>query len=207
MPKAKSSREHWVPPPRFIYQLRVALRYIKPPIWRRVLVPDNWLLGDLHPVLVATMGWGGYHLHAFRFGGGFNPTEYSTHQMVVECGPRILDEDQVLLGSLIRRKGQTFSYEYDFGDSWQHEVKVEKILPYDPGMALPVCLAGARACPPEDCGGFPGYTNVLRVLKNAETEEDNDLRDWVSPYDPEHFDLEAVNRRLRPRRAKDRVKG
>jgi hypothetical protein len=85
---------------------------------------------------------------------------------IVECGPRILDEDRVLLGSLIRRKGQTFSYEYDFGDSWQHAVKVERIVPYDPSVALPVCLAGARACPPEDCGGFPGYANVLRALND-----------------------------------------
>jgi hypothetical protein len=201
MPKKKSSRGFRASSPQKILQLRIALRYIKPPIWRRVLVPDNWQLGELHPVLVAVMGWGGYHMHAFRFGGGFNPTVYSTHQMVVECGPRILDEDRVLLGSLIRRKGQTFSYEYDFGDSWQHEVKVEKISPYDPGVALPVCLAGARACPPEDCGSFPGYTNLLRVLKKAETPEDDDLRAWAGPYDPEHFDLEAVNGRLQPRRA------
>jgi hypothetical protein len=202
MTRTKASHGLRTPSPRYIYQLRVALRYIQPPIWRRVLVPDNWPLGNLHPVLVVVMGWGGYHLHAFRFGGGFNPTEYSTHQMVMECGPRVLDEDQVLLGSLIHRKGQTFSYEYDFGDSWQHEVKVEKILPYDPGMALPVCVAGARACPPEDCGSFPGYTNVLRVLKQAETPEDRDLRKWVGHYDPEHFDLEAVNGRLQPRSAK-----
>lgn len=165
-------------------------------------MPDNWLLGDLHPVLVAVMGWGGYHLHCFRFGGGFNPIEYSTPQMVMEGGPRVQDEDQVLLSDLIRRQGQTFSYEYDFGDGWQHEIKVEKILPYDPGMALPVCLAGARACPPEDCGSFPGYTNVLRVLQKAETQEDRELREWVGRYDPEHFDLDAVNRRLNPKTAR-----
>lgn len=75
---------------------------------------------------------GGYHLHAFRFGGGFSPTEYSTHQIAIECGSRAQDENQVLLTALSRRKGRTFSSEYDFGDSWQHEVKVEKILPYDP---------------------------------------------------------------------------
>lgn len=201
MPKTKASRGVWAPPPQSVFQLRVSLRYIKPPIWRRVLVPDNWRLGELHPVLVAVMGWGGYHLHAFRFGGGFNPTEYSTHQIVMECGPRVQDEDQVLLCDVIRRKGQTFSYEYDFGDSWQHEVKVEKILPHDPSVALPVCLAGARACPPEDCGSFPGYEDVLRVLQKAETQEDRDLLEWLGSYDPEHFDLEAVNRRLRPQRA------
>ncbi len=157
---------------------------------------DDWLLGDLHPVLVATMGWGGYHMHAFRFGGGFNPIEYSNHQFGMECAPRVLDENSVLLAHVIRRKGQTFSYEYDFGDSWQHEVKVEKLLPYDPNVRLPVCLAGERACPPEDCGSFPGYANILQVMANAETEEDRELRKWVGSYDSEHFDLESVNRRL-----------
>ncbi len=202
MPKAKESRGSWCPPPQRLLQLRVSLRYIKPAIWRRFVVPDNWLLGDLHPVLVAVMGWGGYHMHAFRFGGGFNPTAYSTHQMAIECGPRVQDENQVLLGYLIHRRGQTFSYEYDFGDSWQHEVKVEKILPYDLSVAPPVCLAGARACPPEDCGSFPGYARVLQVLRKAETAEDRGLLEWVGSYDPEHFDLEAVNRRLQPRTAR-----
>jgi hypothetical protein len=195
-----------MPPPRSILQLRIALRYIKPPIWRRILVPDNWRLGDLHPVFVTVMGWGGYHMHAFRFGGGFKQDEYSTATMVMECGPSMRDENSVTLDQVIRRKGQVFTYEYDFGDSWLHEVKVEKILPFDAKTVLPVCLAGARACPPEDCGSFPGYTNVLRVLASAETQEDRKLREWVGHYDPERFELEAVNRRLKPPRRKPRIR-
>ena len=183
-----------------MFQLRIAVRYIKPPIWRRVLVPDNWLLGDLHPLFVRVMGWGGYHLHAFRFGGGFKQDEYSTHQMVVESGAAVRDEDSVFLGQVIHRKGQVFTYEYDFGDTWLHEVKVEKILSYDPNAVVPVCLAGERACPPEDSGGFPGYANVLRVLAKAETEEDREFRKWVGHYDPERFDLEAVNRQLQSKK-------
>lgn len=198
MSKSRAPRGVWVPSPKNTLQLRIALRYLQPPIWRRVCVPDNWLLGDLHPVLACVMGWGGYHMHAFRFGGGFNPVEYSTRQMVMECGPRVHDEASVVLCQIIRRKGQTFTYEYDFGDGWLHEVKVERILPYDPSVALPVCLAGARACPPEDCGSFPGYTNLLRVLAKAETEEDRELREWAGGFDPEFFDLETVNRRLQP---------
>jgi hypothetical protein len=92
-----------------------------------------------------------------------------------------------------------FTYEYDFGDGWLHAVKVEKILPYDPGVVLPTCLAGARACPPEDCGSFPGYADVLRVLAQAETPEDREFREWVGSYDPEFFDLEAINRRIHPK--------
>jgi hypothetical protein len=198
MAKAKTNREFRSTPPTKIFQLRIALRYIKPPIWRRVLVADNWLLGDLHPVLVRVMGWGGYHMHAFRFGGGFRQLEYCTKEMVMDCGNG-RDEDSVLLGEVIHRKGQVFTYEYDFGDGWLHEIKVEKIRPYDASMVLPVCLAGERACPPEDCGSFPGYANVLRVLAKAKTEEDREFRNWVGQYDPECFDLEAVNRQIKPK--------
>lgn len=200
MAKAKAARGIWVPPPQSILQLRIALRYIRPAIWRRVLVPDNWRLGDLHPVFVRVMGWGGYHMHGFRFGGGFKQDQYSTRQMATECGPDVRDEDAVLLSQVIRRKGQVFTYEYDFGDSWLHEVKVEKILPYDPGVVLPVCLAGERACPPEDCGGFSGYENIIRALAKAETEEDRQLLEWLGAYDPERFDLEGVNRQIQPKK-------
>jgi hypothetical protein len=205
MPRAKSSRGVWTPPATNIFQLRIALRYIQPPIWRRVLVPDNWLLGDLHPLFVTVMGWAGYHMHQFSFGGGFRQERYSTQEMTLECGPEMRDEDTVSLGQVLRRKGQVFTYEYDFGDSWLHAVKVEKILPFDPAAILPVCLGGERACPPEDCGSFPGYANVLRVLARARTEDDREFRKWVGEYDPEHFDLEAVNRRIQPQeRAKAR---
>jgi hypothetical protein len=200
MAKAKTPRGIWTPPPRTIYQLRIALRYIKPPIWRRILVPDNWLLGDLHHVLIPIMGWVGGHMHAFRFGGGFKRDEYSTREMAMECGPQVRDEDTVFLGQVIHRKGQVFTYEYDFGDGWLHEIKVEKLLPYDPDTVLSACLAGARACPPEDCGSFSGYARVLRVLAHAETDEDREFRKWVGPYDPEHFDLEAINRQIQPKK-------
>lgn len=201
MAKAQVRRGVWTPPPKAIYQLRIALRYIKPPIWRRVLVPDNWLLGDLHRVFVSVMGWAGYHMHAFRFGGGFKQQEYAARSTAMECGMGIRDEDSFFLNQVICRRGQVFSYEYDFGDSWLHEVKVEKILPYDPSVVLPVCVAGERACPPEDCGSFPGYTNVLRVLASAKSREDREFREWVGEYDPEDFDLAAVNRKLQPKKA------
>ena len=205
MAKAKAVRGIWVPPPQNTFQLRIALRYIRPAIWRRVLVPDDWLLGDLHPVFVRVMGWAGYHMHVFRFGGGFKQDQYSTRQTETECGPEMRDEDLVFLGQVIQRKGQVFTYEYDFGDSWLHEVKVEKILPYDPSVVLLVCLAGERACPPEDCGSFSGYENILRVLARTETEEDRQLLEWLGAYDPERFDLAAVNRQIQPKIAVRRI--
>lgn len=160
-------------------------------------MPDNLALGDLHYILYPAMGWGGYHLHAFRFGGGFGETEYLDAETAMDSGGE--DEYSVTLRDVIQRKGQVFSYEYDFGDGWRHAVKVEKIIPYDPLMSLPLCLAGERACPPEDCGSFPGYADILEALKTPpsdRTEEQKELLQWAGPYDPEAFDLAAVNRRL-----------
>ena len=196
MAKSKAPRAIWVPPPKNILQLKISLRYIKPPIWRRVLVPDNLLLGQLHSVIQASMGWDNCHLHAFRSGGGFGPTEYASAATAQDLGPAAPHEDAVFLGQLVGRKGQAFSYEYDFGDSWQHEVKVEKIMPFDPGLKAPVCLEGERACPPEDCGGVPGYFDVLQALERPRTKGAKAMLQWLGDFDPAELDLNGINRRL-----------
>jgi hypothetical protein len=99
----------------------------------------------------------------------------------------------VLLRHAIARQGLKFTYEYDFGDGWLHDIRVERVRPASAPHPRAVCMAGARACPPEDCGGVPGYENVLRVLKRAATQDDREFRDWVGEYQPEQFDAEAVN--------------
>ena len=175
-------------------QLKVELRHIQPLIWRRILVPGELTLGDLHAVLRPAMGWAGGHMHAFYFGGGFNCIRYAGTETVEDCGPEVLHENSVTLAGLLQRKGQVFTYEYDFGDGWEHRVVVERILPLDAGITLPVCVAGARACPPEDCGGVPGYASVLRVLQKASTPGERDFLEWVGEYDPEKFDVAEVNR-------------
>jgi hypothetical protein len=194
MPKQKGARWRWVPPTKNTLQLKVTLKYVQPPIWRRLLAPDNITLGDLHGVIQLAMGWTNSHLHAFRIGS----VEYGMAEMNEGIGLSTADEDTVLLRQLIKRKGQRFSYEYDFGDGWLHEVLVEKIEPAREPHPRVVCLAGKRACPPEDCGGVPGYAEVLRVLKKVGTEDDSSFRDGVGDYDPEHFDLDEVNRQLQP---------
>jgi hypothetical protein len=194
MPK-KTKPARSAPSAENIYAIRVTLRYIDPKIWREFLVPDNYLLGGLHEVLYRVMGWGGYHLHSFHFGSGFKKTYYSVRAMV-EQSTDMRDEDSVMLRDLLNRKDKTFTYEYDFGDSWLHEVRVMKILPFDATVRLPICIAGARACPPENCGGFPGYANILRALKKAETQEDRELLDWLGAFEPERFSVEKVNQRL-----------
>ena len=175
-------------------QFKGSLGYIRPPIWRRVVVPDNFTLGQLHNVIQVSMGWQDCHLHSFQFGD----VRYAS-QETSEMGEMDMEnEETVLLHRIITRPKQKFTYEYDFGDSWLHELVVEKILPFDPQAKYPVCLGGARACPPEDCGSFPGYMSILEAVKAAKkTGEQKELLEWLGDgYEPERFDLDQVNRRL-----------
>jgi len=184
----------WGPSPKNAIQFKVTLKYIKPPIWRRVVLPDNCTLGDLHDAIQVAMGWYNCHLHAFRFGD----VHYSSRESSEMEDMGMENEETVLLSQVVTRPKQKFIYEYDFGDSWEHEIVVEKILPIDPQAKYPICVAGARACPPEDCGSVPGYFSILEALRaTKKTEEQKELLEWLEDgYDPERFDLDAVNRRL-----------
>ena len=179
-----------------LYQLKITLRWVKPPVWRQVLVPSNVTLAKLHRTIQAAMGWEDAHLHQFMVGervfaepepgaGGFD-------------NPAAEDERKIKLSQLGLKARSRLHYEYDFGDGWEHEVVVEKILEPEPGQRYPLCLAGARACPPEDCGGPPGYDNLLQVLADPKDPEHEDMLDWlgVDDFDPEAFDLKKINARL-----------
>lgn len=183
----------WAPKPEKAIQFKVTLKYIRPPIWRRVVLPDNFSLGDLHEVIQIAMGWQNCHMHAFRIGD-----QQYTSRPASGGELDMLNEDRALLRDVAGKAKSKFIYEYDFGDSWEHEVVVEKMLPFDPGAKYPVCLGGARACPPEDCGSFPGYMVILEALKAPKkTPNQEELLEWLGDgYDPERFDLDAVNRRL-----------
>lgn len=175
-------------------QFKVQLRYIRPPIWRRVVLPDNATLGDLHAVIQTAMGWCNSHMHSFRIGGVYYTSRSASQMEDMDME----NEERVPLADVVTRAKQKFIYEYDFGDSWEHEIVAEKFLPLDPAVKYPICLGGARACPPEDCGSFPGYMDILKALNaKTPTEEQKELLEWVGEgYDPERFDLDAVNRRL-----------
>lgn len=173
-----------------VFQLKITLRYLTPPIWRRVVVPDDFTLGNLHNLIQRVMGWGGGHMHEFRVPArGFGPP-------LRTFGQEGEDEDATLLREVLVRKGQMLLYEYDFGDGWLHGIQMEKILPAEPGQRYPACLAGARACPPDDCGGPPGYDQLLEALQNPTAKANAELLEWCGPWDPEAFDVESVNRLL-----------
>ena len=194
MTKKRGTKAISVPPAENAIQFKVALKYIQPAIWRRVLLPDNFTLGQLHAVIQGAMGWYDCHLHSFKIGGVYYTSQSATEMEDMDME----NEETVFLSQFATKANQKFIYEYDFGDSWEHEVTVEKIVPLDSQAQYPICLDGARACPPEDCGSFPGYMDILAALKAPKkTAEQKDLLEWLEDgYDPEGFDLAVVNRRL-----------
>jgi hypothetical protein len=152
MARAKRSRTP------VVYQIKVTLKGSKPPIWRRMQVISATTLAQLHRILHRVRGWEGSHLYRFVVGG----MEYGDPRMLEEMEGE--DARRVTLASLVRGAKAKFLYEYDFGDSWDHDLLIEKVLPCDAGKYYPACLTGKRACPPEDCGGIWGYASFLEAI-------------------------------------------
>jgi hypothetical protein len=177
--------------PGVVYQLKITLEDVQPPVWRQVQVKDCTLT-RLSDILQTCMGWEGYHLHGFEIGG----EHYS------EPDPEGMgdyeDERRVKLSQVVGQGYKKFTFTYDFGDNWEHTVQVEKTLPPEPKVRYPRCLDGKRACPPEDCGGTPGYEDFLEAIRDPDHEEHEEMLEWVGgEFDPEAFDLTAVNAMLR----------
>src|SRR5512139_2098684 len=171
-----------------IYQFKITLNHVKPLVWRRFLVESDMKLPDLHNVIQTVMGWTNSHLHAFRIG----PETYSLPDE--ESISDVIDYRKVRLNDVIREEKQGLVYEYDFGDGWEHTIVLEKIVPRDPKLKYPLCLAGKRSCPPEDCGGPWGYADLLRILNDPKDEEHESYKEWVGEhFNPEEFDLDFIN--------------
>jgi Plasmid pRiA4b ORF-3-like protein len=178
-----------------IYQLKITLRYSSPPIWRRVQVPADISLGELHEVIQTVMGWDGDHLHSFAVGGIEYGPSMSDTQMGMMLKTR--DETQAKLNKVALRERFQFTYEYDFGDSWVHQILVEKILLAAEGVIYPLCIEGKRAGPPDDVGGIWGYAEFLEAIADPQHPDHEDRLDWIGDkFDPEAFDLAAVNQQL-----------
>jgi hypothetical protein len=177
--------------PRVVYQIKVTLKGSKPPIWRRMQVTSETTLVKLHRIRQRVMGWEGSHLYQFVIGG----IVYGDPGMLGELD--VEDARTVTLDTLVRGEKSKFLYEYDFGDSWEHELLVEKILPQEEGKRYPLCLTGKRVCPPEDCGGIWGYVDFLEAIRDPKHPEYEEMLAWVGgEFDPDAFDLEEVNTEL-----------
>ena len=192
-PKLTLWRPDTAPATPQVYQLRVDLKHIRPPIWRRLLVPSTATLAELHTIIQTAMGWYNCHLHEFKIGRiSYGPADDDS--LFAFGGP---DADTTVpLHAVLHGEGSKFSYSYDFGDDWQHTIKVEKVLPLDEKTTYPRCIKGKRACPPEDCGGPWGYENLLEALSDPTNPNHKELAEWAGPLNPEHLDLIAINSRL-----------
>ncbi|MCZ6675959.1 MAG: plasmid pRiA4b ORF-3 family protein [Candidatus Poribacteria bacterium] len=176
-----------------IYQLKVSLKGSKPPIWRRIQVQRDTRLDALHHILQVVMGWEDSHLHQFTAGGVYYGTPDPDFGF-----DEAENEADVALDQVVSRVKQKLTYEYDFGDSWEHELILEKILPPKAGADYPICLTGKRACPPEDCGGIWGYYDFLQAIEDPNHPDHDDMLEWVGgAFDPEAFDRDEINGALK----------
>ena len=174
----------------WVYQLHISLRGIRPPVWRRVSVPGTLTLSGLHAVIQTVFEWTDSHLHQFYVGS-------DTYGKPLDFDEEVMDEASSTLAAIVGTRVTRFTYVYDFGDDWVHDVVVEKVISGNSGSEGPVCLAGKRHRPPEDCGGVPGYRDFLRAIRDPGHEEHEAMLEWVGRnFDPEGFDLPFVNRAL-----------
>ena len=182
------------PDDRRVYQLKVTLLDTAPPVWRRFLVPAEVSLHRLHLMLQRVMGWENYHLYRFQIASA----EYSEpDDDEQDYGLDYEDSTRATLGRLVSDRGTRFLYDYDFGDNWLHELRLEDVLEGKPDAGYPLCVEGRRACPPEDCGGPWGYAEMLEVIADPEHPEYLDRMEWLGGgFDPDAFDAGRVNRML-----------
>jgi len=163
-------------------------------IWRRVHALSDSTFGDLHYVIQGAMGWDCSHLHEFAM---CNPRTGSLDRIasseeVAEVGGDLINQDSVTIDSYFSSANKKANYTYDFGDDWEHEIVLEKILDVVDGVDYPICIAGKRACPPEDCGGVWGYQDLIEILADPNNEEYEERLEWYGEFDSEEFDLKEV---------------
>ena len=174
-----------------LYQLKIKLKWSEPAIWRRVVVRSDMTLDRFHRVIQFAMPWMDCHMHQFIVGRNYYG---KPDREMAGFGHETLNEKQFTVADIAPGAKKKFIYEYDFGDGWEHEIAVEKVLPPDAAFTRPVCLAGENACPPDDCGGMPGYYNLLETLADPKHPDHAHLKDWIGgEWDAARFDLDEAN--------------
>ena len=184
-----------------IFQIKVKIKYSEPPIWRRILISDEINFLDLHEILQGAFNWENCHLYQFdidkKIGIGPPPNPAFDYSF-----PDTLDASAVLVKTYLKKEKQKIEYTYDFGDSWEHEITLEKILPIAADQKYPLCIKGALNGPLEDSGGMWGHSSRMKVLKNPKHKDYDEVKEWMDAggdddeYDPNHFSLEEINDRI-----------
>ena len=187
-----------------VYQFRITLSEIEPKIWRVIQVPENFTFYKLHRAIQDAMGWEDYHLFEFEIK---NPKTGKLAKIGIpdEFSNDTLSAKRAKIKNWFSEANRKAVYIYDFGDYWVHDIELEAILHRDRRKVYPKCIAGERACPPEDCGGVYGYYRILELFKNPEKfddEEKEELLEWLGDYNPEKFDPGKVEFRDSTRRKK-----
>lgn len=179
-----------------VYQFKITLQYIQPPVWRTIQVPASYSFWDLHVAIQDAMGWMDSHLHVFQIP---NPSSGIKNQIGIPNDDPFDDVEPFLPGwdvqisDYFSHKNSSALYIYDFGDDWHHLVQLEEVLPRAKGKRYPLCLAGKRTCPPEDVGGPPGYEEFLLAIGDPHHEEHESYLEWVGgAFDPESFNSKQV---------------
>ncbi|MCF6366013.1 MAG: plasmid pRiA4b ORF-3 family protein [Bacteroidales bacterium] len=176
-------------------QIKISLRGSKPVIWRRILIPSDLLLSDLHIIIQITMGWTNSHLHQFIKDRTFY-AEKTDDDLWDEMDN--VDYALIKISDLLKKEKDKIIYEYDFGDSWEHDIILEKTENSVSEKNIPICLAGRNNCPPEDCGGIWGYSNMLEILKDPDHEEYEEYIEWLGEeFDPKYFNKKEINEMLK----------
>lgn len=178
-----------------VYRIKITLLDSEPLIWRRFLFEPNETLFKLHQTIQIIMGWKNSHMHLYRKNNVYygKPDKESE----ADFGFETLDEKKFKVFQVLDKLKAKLIYEYDMGDSWDHVLVLEKILPRESKLKYPICLEGAMACPPEDCGGIPGYYNLLEIIENPDHEEHEEMMEWLGgKFDPNGFNLIAINKNL-----------
>lgn len=184
-----------------IAQLQIQLNYIEPKIWRRFIVDFSISLHKLHEIIQDVMGWENSHLYSFYF----QKMEYSLpfDDEFADFGEKVGDSKKAKLNNIGIKQRDKIRYLYDHGDSWEHTITVEKIYESQEGTKVPYCLEGERNCPPEDCGSFPGYEEIVDAMKKPNSKEGKRFIEWLGePYDPGQFDIKRINDSLKPKTIK-----
>jgi hypothetical protein len=193
MAKAKSEKK-----PEKMYQLKIVLVDAPLPIWRRIVIGADMPLELVHEIFQIVMGWANSHLHSFRLGDRVITDSNTASDEEIANDLEYEDESEYLLSDLLKAPGDHLTYEYDWGDCWEHEVLLEDIqTPEQDSLFLARCIAGKRACPPEDVGGVAGYLRFVNAIEDPLNEEHQDMLNWVGcDFDPDSFDARHVNWRI-----------
>lgn len=176
-----------------VYQFKITLKGIRPPIWRRIQVPETYTFWDLHVAIQDAMGWLDCHLHEFEM---VNPSTGSNVSIGIpdeNFGREVLPGWKQKIADYFSMENKQADYVYDFGDNWLHKIRLKTILPRQENINYPNCIKGKRACPPEDCGGTWGYEEFLEIIKTPNHEKHEEILEWIGgEFDSEHFDVREV---------------